>query len=107
MKNPLSAQFGREVGSSFSCQLCAYNIGYIAAEQGNLFSEKHCECPILWTIKKRVSLQGFSDPIRTLRMVRATGLEPAREAHWILNPARLPIPPRPHIILLSYCIIFV
>ena len=30
-------------------------------------------------------------------MVRATGLEPARGAHWILNPARLPIPPRPHV----------
>ena len=29
--------------------------------------------------------------------MRITGLEPAREAHWYLKPARLPIPPYPHI----------
>ena len=27
--------------------------------------------------------------------VRAGGLEPPRQRHWNLNPARLPIPPRP------------
>ena len=30
-------------------------------------------------------------------VVRATGIEPARSLpHWNLNPARLPVPPRPH-----------
>ena len=41
-----------------------------------------------------------------VHMVQATGLEPAREAHWILNPARLPIPPRLHEWLPQYHIIF-
>jgi hypothetical protein len=31
-------------------------------------------------------------------MVRATGFEPAWVSHWNLNPARLPIPPRPHLL---------
>ena len=30
-------------------------------------------------------------------LVRVTGLEPAREYHWNLNPACLPIPPYPHV----------
>ena len=31
-------------------------------------------------------------------MVRATGIEPARSLpHWNLNPARLPVPPRPRV----------
>ena len=34
---------------------------------------------------------------RLLRSLRMTGLEPARDAHWTLKPARLPIPPHPHI----------
>src|SRR5690606_3489206 len=29
-------------------------------------------------------------------VVRGAGLEPARLGHWILNPARLPIPPSSH-----------
>tara|TARA_R110000744_G_scaffold126939_3_gene233589 strand:+ start:43240 stop:43404 length:165 start_codon:yes stop_codon:yes gene_type:complete len=33
--------------------------------------------------------------IRKKRMVRAVGLEPTLQRNWILNPARLPIPPRP------------
>ena len=33
-----------------------------------------------------------------LLLVRATGLEPARGNHQILSLARLPIPPRPHIV---------
>ena len=37
-------------------------------------------------------------------MVRETGLEPAREAHWYLKPARLPIPPYPHFLIFSECI---
>ncbi len=33
-------------------------------------------------------------------MVRETGVEPARaEAHGILSPRRLPIPPLPHMVL--------
>ena len=36
------------------------------------------------------------NPIRTLIMVRMTGLEPARRWHQILSLARLPIPPHPH-----------
>lgn len=30
-------------------------------------------------------------------MVRVTGVEPARETRWILNPLRLPVPPYPRI----------
>ena len=30
--------------------------------------------------------------------MRITGLEPARDAHWYLKPARLPIPPYPPVI---------
>ena len=30
-------------------------------------------------------------------VVRITGLEPARRGHWTLKPARLPIPPYPHV----------
>ena len=30
-------------------------------------------------------------------LVRITGLEPARRGHWTLKPARLPIPPYPHV----------
>lgn len=29
-------------------------------------------------------------------MVRVKGVEPPRQRHWNLNPARLPIPPHPH-----------
>ena len=29
-------------------------------------------------------------------MVRVEGLEPPRQSHWYLKPARLPIPPHPH-----------
>lgn len=29
-------------------------------------------------------------------MVRVVGLEPTLQRNWILNPARLPIPPHPH-----------
>lgn len=29
------------------------------------------------------------------RLVRVTGVEPARETRWILNPLRLPVPPYP------------
>ena len=36
--------------------------------------------------------------------MRITGLEPAREAHWYLKPARLPIPPYPHFLIFSECI---
>ena len=36
-----------------------------------------------------------SNPIRTLAVVRATGLEPARFWQWNLNPPSLPIPPCP------------
>ena len=33
---------------------------------------------------------------RAKRVVRAKGIEPPRPCgHWILNPARLPVPPRP------------
>ena len=37
-----------------------------------------------------------NEPNLNQLLVRITGLEPAREAHWNLNPARLPIPPYPH-----------
>ena len=37
----------------------------------------------------------LSNAIRTLAMVRATGLEPARFWQWNLNPPSLPIPPCP------------
>ncbi len=30
-------------------------------------------------------------------LVLLTGVEPARESHWILSPARLPVPPQQHI----------
>ena len=39
-------------------------------------------------------LKGLN-PVRTLVMVRATGLEPARFWQWNLNPPSLPIPPCP------------
>ena len=32
-------------------------------------------------------------------MVRMKGLEPPRFWHWFLRPARLPVPPHPHILL--------
>ena len=35
-------------------------------------------------------------------VVRVTGVEPAREAHRNLNPARLPIPPYPHSDIISH-----
>ena len=35
--------------------------------------------------------------VRTPATVRITGLEPARRGHWTLKPARLPIPPYPHL----------
>ena len=34
-----------------------------------------------------------------LTLVRMKGLEPPRRWHWFLRPARLPIPPHPHIYL--------
>ena len=39
-----------------------------------------------------------STTLATLRMVPATGLEPVRAIHRTLIPARLPIPPRRHIL---------
>lgn len=40
----------------------------------------------------------------SLELVRETGVEPARaEAHGILSPRRLPIPPLPHIASTSRC----
>src|ERR1035438_3050231 len=36
--------------------------------------------------------------VSLLEMVRGTGLEPARPCgHWLLRPARLPIPPAPRV----------
>ena len=35
--------------------------------------------------------------VRIFDLVRITGLEPARLGHWTLKPARLPVPPYPHI----------
>ena len=36
-------------------------------------------------------------------LVRTVGVEPTRDkSHWDLNPARLPIPPRPHTYTLKY-----
>ena len=32
-------------------------------------------------------------------LVRMKGLEPPRRWHWFLRPARLPVPPHPHILL--------
>ena len=65
-----------------------------------------CPAPKAFAIcrqEKRVFLQGFSNPVRTPSMVRVTGVEPARQRHWILSPARLPIPPYPHILNFSIC----
>ena len=51
--------------------------------------------------KKPSVLQNLSGSVRTLGMVRITGLEPARYCyHRHLKPARLPIPPYPHIYFL-------
>ncbi len=45
------------------------------------------------TQKSGVSFVGYSNPIRTLRMVPVVGLEPTRSRpRRILNPLRLPIP---------------
>ena len=35
-------------------------------------------------------------------LVRLTGLEPAHQRYRNLNPARLPIPPKPHLNSLHY-----
>ena len=48
-------------------------------------------------MKKASALNRLSNAVRTLAMVRATGLEPARFWQWNLNPPSLPIPPRPRI----------
>ena len=45
------------------------------------------------TIKKDECSYSFSNAIRTLVMVRETGLEPVRDYHTPLKRARLPIPP--------------
>ena len=40
------------------------------------------------------------------KVVRARGFEPPRDcSHWILSPARLPIPPRPQMLLLPLCLL--
>ncbi len=40
--------------------------------------------------------QDVKNPYKS--MVRARGFEPPRDdSHWILSPARLPVPPRPHL----------
>ena len=50
------------------------------------------------TTKKDGCSYSFSNAIRTLVMVRVTGLEPAQPCdHQNLNLTRLPIPPYPHI----------
>lgn len=41
-----------------------------------------------------------------LHMVRMKGLEPPRRWHWFLRPARLPVPPHPHIYLTMYIIAY-
>ena len=37
----------------------------------------------------------MTEPTLKLVMVRVVGLEPTLQRNWILNPARLPIPPHP------------
>ena len=39
----------------------------------------------------------FTASFTLFYLVRLTGLEPARRGHQILNLARLPIPPQPHL----------
>ena len=48
-------------------------------------------------MKKASVLNSLSNAVRTLAMVRATGLEPARLSQRNLNPPSLPIPPRPRV----------
>ena len=54
-------------------------------------------CISLFRYDKKVPiLRYFSFYGTFLFLLRITGLEPARDAHWYLKPARLPIPPYPH-----------
>ena len=39
--------------------------------------------------------------ISVFSLVRMKGLEPPRRWHWFLRPARLPVPPHPHLLLIS------
>ena len=48
--------------------------------------------------KKPSAYKTCSGSVRTLGMVRMTGLEPARRGHQLLRLARLPIPPHPHMV---------
>ena len=57
-------------------------------------------------IKKPSAYITFSDPVRTLGMVRMTGIEPAHQRYQILSLARLPIPPHPQKYIKVYHICF-
>lgn len=50
----------------------------------------------------KITCDAVSKRLVVERLVRVTGLEPARLGHQNLNLARLPIPPYPHIVLLLY-----
>ena len=52
---------------------------------------------ILCFKQKETSTRTSQGGSNTGRLVRITGVEPARLGHQILNLARLPIPPYPHI----------
>ena len=39
----------------------------------------------------------ISHKVRKPYLVRMKGLEPPRRGHWFLRPARLPVPPHPHV----------
>lgn len=61
------------------------------------------ETQVGWTAcGDRLSRRRFGADV----LVRTGGLEPPRPlGHWDLNPARLPVPPRPHDPVIIACVI--
>ena len=48
--------------------------------------------------KNNIKLHSWKHLI-LLSLVRMKGLEPPRRWHWFLRPARLPVPPHPHVLI--------
>ena len=66
-----------------------------APEEHRLFTSaqrKTCKCCAFARVGVNFSYERRPDGTKPHRpsLVRATGLEPARLGHWILNPTRLP-----------------
>ena len=87
------------------CRIFQYNLSHVKKthpQKMRLFSFHHIYFRFNWSTIGQQNFKWKSLPISgglILLVVRAKGLEPSHRRYQILSLARLPIPPRPHMLL--------